>query len=146
MAYLIAVLAGILNMLQSGSNATLNEKLGVGPAVPALIVYAGGILSVLMLWPWLGKPLAPLAANAAGVPWWAWIGGLLGAVYVLTTLTVAKGMGAGAFTAVTLTAAIVTSLLLDRYGLMGFEQRPLTLLRGIGGALMVGGVLLVARF
>ena len=45
----------------------------------------------------------------------------------------------------TLTAAVVTSLVLDHYGLLGFEVRPLTALRVLGGVMMVAGVGLVAR-
>lgn len=146
MAYLLAIVAGMLNMLQSGSNSTLNEKLGVGPVLPAIIVYAGGIIGVLAAAPFIGRSAGALAVNAPHVPWWAWIGGLLASVYVVATLTVAKGMGAGAFTAVTLTAAVVTSLVLDHYGLLGFEVRSMSIWRAVGAMLMIGGVGLIARF
>jgi transporter family-2 protein len=146
MAYLLAILAGILNMLQSGSNSTLNQKLDAGPVVPALVVYAAGALGVLAASPFIGKSTDGLLRNAGQVPWWGWVGGLMGAFYVVVTLTEAKAMGAGAFTAVTLTAAVVTSLVLDHYGLLGFEVRPLTMLRVLGGVLMVAGVGLVAKF
>ena len=146
MPYVIAVIAGILNMLQSGTNATLHDKLKVGPVVPAIVVYAGGIVGVLAASPFLAKGTGTLATNAGSVPWWGWTGGLLGAVYVVATLTLAKNMGAGAFTAITLTAAIATSLVLDHFGLLGFEVRSLSTLRVLGGVLMIGGVALIARF
>ena len=146
MPYLLAVVAGVLNMLQSGSNATLHQKLDSGPVVPALVVYVTGMVAVLAAAPFLGRSAAGAMGRAGEVPWWGWIGGAMGAFYVVVTLTQAKSMGAGAFTAVTLTAAVVTSLLLDHYGLLGFELRSLTPLRVLGGALMVAGVGLVARF
>ncbi|WP_338665137.1 DMT family transporter [Pararoseomonas sp. SCSIO 73927] len=146
MAYILAAIAGVLNMLQSGSNATLNERLGAGSVVPALVVYLVGILGVLAAAPFIGRPADGLLRHAGTVPWWGWIGGLLGAFYVVVTLTQAKAMGAGPFTAVTLTAAIVTSLVLDHFGLLGFEVHPASALRLLGGALMVAGVVLVARF
>ncbi|MBP0495196.1 DMT family transporter [Pararoseomonas indoligenes] len=146
MAYLLAAIAGILNMLQSGTNATLNDRLEAGPVVPALVVYLVGILGVLAAAPFIGKPAEGMLRNAATVPWWGWIGGMLGAFYVVVTLIQAKSMGAGPFTAVTLTAAVVTSLVLDHFGLLGFEVHPASALRLLGGALMVAGVVLVARF
>lgn len=146
MPYLLAVVAGVLNMLQSGSNATLHQKLDSGPVVPALVVYVTGMVAVLAAAPFIGRSAAGAMGRAGEVPWWGWIGGAMGAFYVVVTLTQAKSMGAGAFTAVTLTAAVVTSLLLDHYGLLGFELRSLTPLRVLGGALMVAGVGLVARF
>lgn len=146
MAYLLAIIAGVLNMLQSGSNSTLNQKLNAGPVAPALVVYLTGIVAVLIASPFIGRPLSGVLGRVGDVPWWGWIGGAMGAFYVVVTLTEAKAMGAGAFTAITLTAAVITSLLLDHYGLLGFEVRPLTALRIIGGVLMVAGVGLVARF
>ena len=146
MPYLLALVAGVLNMLQSGSNATLHQKLDSGPVVPALVVYLTGMLAVLAAAPFIGRSAEGVMGRLGEVPWWGWIGGAMGAFYVVVTLTQAKAMGAGAFTAVTLTAAVVTSLLLEHYGLMGFELRPLTALRVLGGVLMVAGVGLVARF
>ena len=48
MKYLFAILAGLLNTVQSGANATLEGELKAGPTVPALVVYAGGILDILV--------------------------------------------------------------------------------------------------
>ncbi|WP_458094828.1 DMT family transporter [Roseomonas sp. WA12] len=149
MAYLLAAIAGILNTLQSGANATLHERLGAGPVVPALVVYAAGALGVLAAWPFLGgfgSGSGAALRQAGEVPWWGWVGGLMGAFYVVVTLTQAKAMGAGPFTAVTLTAAVVASLAMDHFGLLGFEVHPASAMRLLGGALMVVGVVLVARF
>ncbi len=42
----------------------------------------------------------------AGAPWWAWTGGLCGALYVAGTLFFAARLGAGVFTALTITAGV----------------------------------------
>lgn len=146
MQFMIAIVAGIMNMVQAGANSTLNEKLGANPVVPALVVYLGGILGVLVAAPFFDKPVSIALHNATLAPWWSWIGGLLGAVYVLTMLVVAKSMGAGPFTAVTVTAAVVTGLVLDHLGWVGFEVHTINVPRIAGGLLMVGGVALIARY
>ena len=64
-AYLLAIIAGALNMMQGGANATLNERLNAGPVVPALVAYAGGVASMLVLAPFLGRPPADLPRAAA---------------------------------------------------------------------------------
>jgi bacterial/archaeal transporter family-2 protein len=112
--------------------------------ISALVVYAGGRLGVLATAPFIGKSAGALMVNASSVPWWARIGGLMASVYVVATLTVSKGMGAGAFTAVTLTAAVVTSLALDHYGLLGFDVHPINWPRVASGTLMIVCVTLVA--
>jgi transporter family-2 protein len=61
-------------------------------------------------------------------------------------LTLAQKMGSGVFTGVTVTSAIVVSILLDNYSLMGFKQHPASITRIAGAALMIVGLWLVAKF
>ncbi|ONH81777.1 hypothetical protein APZ41_018100, partial [Roseomonas mucosa] len=49
----MALLAGALNTVQSGTNATLNKVLGQ-PVLAALAVYAGGVAGALLASPFLG--------------------------------------------------------------------------------------------
>ena len=53
---------------------------------------------------------------------------------------------AGVFTRLSVTAAIITSVLLDQFGLFGFKVRPASPLRICGCALMITGLWLVAKF
>ena len=55
-------------------------------------------------------------------------------------------MGAGAFAGLTITANILMSLLIDKYGMFGMEVHALGIWRILGGALMVAGVALIAIF
>ena len=64
----------------------------------------------------------------------------------MTGLTLAHKMGSGLYTGLTLTASLLTSVLLDQFGLMGFERHPVTALRGLGAGLMIAGIWLIARF
>jgi transporter family-2 protein len=56
-------------------------------------------------------------------------------------LTLAQKMGSGIFTGVTVTSAIVVSILLDNYALMGFRQHPASITRIAGAALMIVGLM-----
>ena len=47
---------------------------------------------------------------------------------------------------VTVTAAVITSLIMDHFGLLGFEVKPAGMGRIAGGALMVAGLGLIAKF
>ena len=140
-----AVLAGISNPLQSGSNSAL-LKATSAPVVAAFIVYAIGSICLLACIPFLGFPLRETTAKLAGVPWWAFIGGICNAVFLMATLLVTKKLGSATFTTLVVVSAVITSLTLDNYGLLGFEVRTATWLRVLGGALAAGGVLLIALF
>ena len=142
--YAFAVLAGTLNAVQSGANVTLTKTLGQ-PIVAALVVSGVGTIVYLAAAPLLGLAF-PTGDRIAAVPWWGWIGGGLGGIYVLSTLLVAEKVGAAVFTGLTVTAAIVTSLVLDHFGWLGFSPHPAGLWRLLGGAAMIGGLALICLF
>ena len=140
----LSFFCGVLNTIQSGSNATLGKTLGQ-PVLAALIVTVVNSVVYLAMAPFLGLSL-PKSGAAAAVPWWAWIGGLFGGLYVLAAIFFAEKLGAAIFTGLTVTAAIVTSVTLDHYGLVGFKQQTATWPRLAGAVLMIGGLALVSIF
>lgn len=70
----------------------------------------------------------------------------MGGGIVATQLLIARQIGAAPFLGMLVTAGVVTSILLDHFGLVGFKPHEANAGRLIGGALMVSGVALVARF
>jgi transporter family-2 protein len=73
------------------------------------------------------------------------VGGLLGAVYVLTTIILAPKLGAATLIAAVVAGQMMASLILDQYGLVGFPVHPVSALRLLGAALVIAGVVLVQR-
>jgi transporter family-2 protein len=74
------------------------------------------------------------------------IGGLVGAVQVYVGLTLVNKVGAGPFMGFTVTAALITSLVIDHFGWFRMKPHPLNVWRTIGGLQLVAGVSLIARF
>ena len=141
---LFAGFAGALNAVQNGANTRLNKAFDAPGWTVALI---GAVTMLSGVAYALGsRARVPSAAMATDGPWWMWIGGVFGALFVLSSLLVASKVGAGTFVGVTVTAGIVTSLLLDHFGLVGFPVHPAGWGRIAGGALMVAGLALIARF
>jgi bacterial/archaeal transporter family-2 protein len=141
--FLIAIAAGAANPFQSGTNAELNKQFAA-PLWAGVVVYATGLLGVLLLQLFLRQPL-PATAKLAAIPTWAWLGGLISIASTLTGLTLAQRLGAGIFTAVSVTAAIATSVVLDHFALIGFRPHPATPVRIVGCTLMIAGLWIVAR-
>ncbi len=141
---LVAVAAGIVNTVQAGANVTLNKASGQ-PILAALAVAATNILVYLLAAPFLGLSW-PGGERLADVPWWAWLGGAMGGSYVLAMILLADRLGAALFTGLTVTAAIVTSVVLDHYGWLGFAQHTAGPWRILGGVLMVCGVALISLY
>lgn len=56
-------------------------------------------------------------------PWWAWIGGVLGAYYVIVNISFAYKLGAGTAVSVFVCSQLGCSIVLDLAGLVGFQKR-----------------------
>jgi transporter family-2 protein len=93
----------------------------------------------------LPRPL-PTVEGVSAMPWWAPLGGLIGAVAVITGLLFVDKIGAGPFGGLTITANILMSLAVDHFGLFNMPVHHLNSGRALGGALMVAGIVLIARF
>ncbi len=141
---LIALAAGAANPFQSGTNAELQSHAHTAVWTTAW-VYASGLAGVLLVQAFVRQPL-PSPAALHGAPWWAWLGGLVSIAATITGLTLAQRLGAGLFTGLTISASVVVSLLLDAQGWLGFRQHAASPMRLLGGALLVLGVWLIARF
>lgn len=142
--WLIALGTGAANPFQSGTNAELNRQSGQ-PVWTALMVYASGFV-ILLLVQIVFRPAIPPLDRLRGIHWWAWTGGLISIAPTVAGLTLAQRLGSGTFTGLSITAAIVTSVLIDQFGLIGFRQHAASPGRVLGCALMVCGVWLVTRF
>lgn len=142
---LFAVVAGVSNPVQSGANSELLKHLH-SVVVAAFTVYAFGSILLIASVPFLGFNLKGALGGYAGAPWWAYLGGLCNVIFLLASLTIAKKLGSAAFTTLVVISATLTSVALDQFGLMGFKERPASLLRLLGCGLAVAGVVLIGLF
>ena len=139
-----AFLGGILNTIQSGSNATLAKSLGqpIAAAVIVSVVTSFMFMAIALV---MGIKI-PNDALFGAVPWWAWIGGLMGGFYILASILFAEKLGAAVFIGCTVTAGLTTSVVMDDFGLVGFKEHSAGLGRIAGVALMIGGLVLINVF
>lgn len=141
--YGFVLLAGVANAVQAGQNGALSK--GLDESLTAgLIVAAGTATCILVAGLASGRLVWPTYAQAVAMPWWAWFGGLLGGAIILSQFIVARKIGAAPFLGLLVTAGVVTSIVLDHFGWVGFERHPASVWRLLGGALMVAGVAMVA--
>ena len=143
--YALTILAGLANAVQPGQNATLSKSLGM-PVTACMIVLLVSVAALLVGGLATGRLDMPSLQQAAAVPWWGWLGGVLSVLLILAQLYAAPAIGAATFLGIIVTVGVVASAVLDNYGWVGFEIHPLTLWRGLGVGLMIVGVALVALF
>jgi transporter family-2 protein len=137
------IAGGVLQTFGAAMNSQLNTSLAnrwLASAVSFGVITAF-FFCVFAVFP---SPL-PSSQALAAMPWWAPLGGLVGAVQVFAGLTLVSKVGAGPFVGFTVTAALITSLLVDHFGLLHMPAHPITVWRILGAALMTGGIALIAK-
>lgn len=140
---LLALAVGVLLPVQAGLNAQLRSALG-SPVAATLVSFLVGTVGLAAIAVLLRTPL-PLGRGWAATTPWQWSGGLIGAVYVLAAIVLAPRLGAATLIAAVVAGQMVTSLVLDQYGLVGFPVHSLTLVRLLGAVLVIAGVILIQR-
>jgi bacterial/archaeal transporter family-2 protein len=122
--YPFIILGGILQTCGAAMNAPLNSSVSnkwLASTVSFGLITAF-FICVFALFP---TPL-PSLQGLSSMPWWAPLGGLVGAVQVYAGLTLVNKVGAGPFVGITVTAALMASLVVDHFGLFHMPFTPLT--------------------
>ena len=141
---LLALVTGAGLAVQGATNSELRRVLGV-PVLAALISFLVGTAALLVAL-LVSREHLPGGGAAGAVPWWGWIGGALGAAFVLMTVLVIPRAGAAATLGAGVAGQLLASVVLDSFGLLGVARHQLTVPRVAGVLLLLGGVVLVQRF
>ena len=136
------VVAGGLIALQAPINAVLGRAVGTFAA--ATVSFAIGTAALVLITVLLGGGFGDIGA-ARDLAWYYLTGGILGAIYVTSALVTVGSLGAGGVTAATITGQLVAALAADRLGVLGLDERELSLDRLAGVALLAVGTYLVVR-
>ncbi len=139
---LLVLLAGGLVALQAPTNVML-ARAGGSPVLAALISFAVGTAALLAVW--LASGNRPGTAPFAALPWYAWVGGLYGAIYVAVAAFAAPRLGLASLITIGIAGQVLMALWLDHFGALGLPREPISLARVGGALLVVAGVVLVRR-
>ena len=138
---ILAAAAGISLVVQQALNANLRTALG-SAAWSGFMSYFIGVVCMAALALLLRDPV-PSAAIAARIPWFAWSGGLFGAIFIGLGIFLVPQLGAATFFALLIAGQMLGSVAFDHFGLLGVPVHPISAVRIAGAALLVGGVILI---
>ncbi len=142
---LLGLVAGAALPLQGAVNAQLRADLDAPFTVGAFSFAVATATMALVLLGALAFHRVPLPrlAPLRRLPWWGWLGGFVGATYVVAVFLLIPRIGAEAAIGLTVTGQQLASLLVDHLGLLRLPRRLLTRPRLAGVALLLAGVALV---
>ncbi len=143
-AYPFIFAAGMLQAAGAAMGGQLNKSMH-NPWLATSLSFALVLFTTCALLACMPRPL-PTVGDLAAMPWWAPLGGIVGAVAVLAGFLLIQKLGAGPVNGVTITANIIASLVIDHFGLLRMEQHAMNPWRALGAALMIAGGTLIAKF
>jgi transporter family-2 protein len=140
--FVLSAITATATPFQSGMNATLSKKLGTS-TWSMIFIDVMGIGGMFLVQLFLRERF-PSAGQMRDAPIWAWCGGLITVIPTFAAMTLARKLGAGVFTGISISSGLITSMLLDHFGLVGFTQHSLNWQRIVGSCVMLGGFWLFA--
>jgi transporter family-2 protein len=134
-------LAGSFLAIGAAANARLKQTLH-SPIAAAAINFLVGF-SVLALLIGLGIfPNPNLVEKVGNVPWWAFLGGLLGAIFVSLNALIVPQLGLTTTTLAVVCSQMIVSLVIDQWGWFGVPLHPLNASRLFAIALLITAIAL----
>ncbi|WP_409419973.1 DMT family transporter [Pseudaeromonas sp. ZJS20] len=138
--YLLMALAGGAGLsIQAAVNSRLSAGLGGQPLVASFFSFAIGTLclglAALMQGDWHS-----VATQVGTQPWWRWLGGIIGATFVFTTVFLAPRIGITNAMFLFIIGQLSAGLCIDSFGLLQMAQRPLYWWKFLGLGLMLLGL------
>lgn len=141
----VAMMMGLFMAIQPAINLELRRFVG-SPAQAAMVSTSVSTISLaFFVFVVQRKPWPGLQA-ATTMPWWIWVGGLLGAAYVVMSVVLIQRLGAAFAFSLVILGQMGTAVVMDRLGWFGVTIHELTPGRLIGVALVVSGVVLIRLF
>jgi bacterial/archaeal transporter family-2 protein len=141
----LGLAAGAVLPIQGAINAQLradlDEPLAAGTFSFAVATIAMAIALFIALTVARAKP--PRIDGLAALPWWGWLGGLVGATYVTSVFLLIPEIGVAPTIALTVAGQQLASLLVDRYGMLRMPRRAISTIRMTGVVLLLAGVALI---
>jgi transporter family-2 protein len=139
---LLPLLGGAMIAIQAPVNARLRNAL-TSPVGSATISFATGILILLVALVLVGD--GGKLANVGGGPWWAYLGGALGAFFVVATLLAAPRVGVTTTFVSVVLGQVAAAALIDRFGWFGQRQIDFGWERVAALALLTASLVLLLR-
>jgi len=136
----VGLIGGIAIGLQSPMSSILGNRLGMMESA-FIVHFSGAVAASIPLLIWGGGNLS----KWRDVPWYTLGAGVFGLIVVSALSFIIPKVGAAPAVILLVLGQLIIGAMLDHYGLLGVEVRPLTSQRLLGLLVVVLGVWLTVR-
>jgi len=140
----LTLVIGALMPVQAILNTRLGKQIG-GPLMGSLMSFLVGLICLFILNLAINYSAVAQLKPSGTSPWYIWLGGTLGAIFVGYITWVNQRQGMALTFALAVSGQIFASLVIDHYGLLGSSIRTITLEKIAGAILIIGGLVLIKR-
>src|SRR5262249_36826805 len=140
---LLGVAGGAGLIVQQALNARLRAEIA-SDYWAGFASYVCGTLTMVVVLLVTRQPFIALERITA-VPWWAWICGVFGALYIVAAIILVPRLGTTLTLSCIVLGQVVMALVFDQTGALGVPQHPITPLRILGVCLVAAGTIMVRR-
>lgn len=141
---ILTLLVGFCLPILASANGMLSKSLG-SPLTATLGVFlvATVVISLVVIG---SKSPGITATSLSKTDWRMWTGGIFVVLNIITFTLAPQKIGVGNMIILFISGQIISSVLVEHYGLLNFPVQVISWPRAIGLCFIIGGVILVKRF
>ena len=138
-ALAVVSVGGVAVAVQAPVNSALSRAIG-NNLFAATISFGVGFVLLLALS--TARGAVPTLGDLRAAPWWAWLGGVLGALYVWSAIYSVPKLGVVTMIATLILGQLVGAIVLDAIGAFGLPVKEIGWQRILAIVMVAGGVIL----
>lgn len=127
--------------VQAGLNSEMGRVLK-SPVYASIVSFVAGLIALIIYAFITRMPFGNLREGLT-LPWYYWLGGVLGAVYVYGLIVLTPRLGVALTFGLTVAAQMTFSLVMDHCGWLDVPVSPISWPRVLGVLMIIGGVILI---
>jgi len=140
--YLVVALAtGAAMAVQALANSRLRFAIGT-PLWAAIAQFIVGLAALAVIAVAMRQPSAD-TSGLSRMPWWGWIGGAIGALFIVVSIVLTPRLGTALTLATMTVGQLLAALVLDHYGWLGAPVIRMSLPRLLGATFLLAGIALM---
>jgi bacterial/archaeal transporter family-2 protein len=141
----LVALAGIALTVQAGINNQLRQSLQ-NSFLTAIVSFVAGLVGLVVVMFATRNAAVPDGVVVSAITWYKWLGGLLGGFYVASVVMSVAEIGAGTMVALVVAFQLISSVVCDHFGWVGFPVHEAGVMRILGVLLLLAGAYLITKY